>query len=217
MVEQEQRTGTSSTRMIATLGIAGLFSGLALVAVFLFTRPIIEANQAEALRRAVFQVLPGSSSFQTLEFSNDKLALLSVEQENNAPKSKNPQIYAGYSKSGKLLGFAIPGEEAGFQDKIKAIFGYDPQRRMLIGFEVLDSKETPGLGDKIIKDKYFRTSLTSLEIDPKIVAVKPGQKTAANQVETITGATISSKTVIRLLDKTIRRWLPSINIYLAKQ
>ena len=51
-------------------------------------------------------------------------------------------------------------------------------------------------------------------MDPEIVAVKPGEKTAANQVETITGATISSKTVIKMLEKTIRRWLPMIEDYL---
>ncbi|MBC8258868.1 MAG: FMN-binding protein [SAR324 cluster bacterium] len=217
MVELQQNRGSSSLRLIATLGVAGLFSGLALVAVFLFTRPLIEANQAEALRIAIFQVLPGSESYKTLELNAKKLQLLSNEKESTGPKKSNPRIYAGYSKSGDLLGFAIPGEEPGFQDKIKAIFGYDPEQRMLIGFEVLDTKETPGLGDKIIKDKYFRSSLTTLKIDPKIVAVKPGQKTAANQVETITGATISSKTVIRLLEKTIRWWLPSINKYLETQ
>ena len=85
---------------------------------------------------------------------------------------------------------------------------------MIVGFEVLDTKETPGLGDKIIKDQHFRSSLTILKVDPEIVAVKPGEKTAANQVETITGATISSKTVIKMLEKTIRRWLPMIEDYL---
>jgi len=203
---------TSSLRMILTLGLAGMISGFALVGIYLFTAPIIEANKAEALRQAIFLVVPGSKSYQTLELQDSGLVALNPEEEKN--NKGGERIYAAFDASGKLLGFAIPGAEPGFQDLIQGIFGYRPDERVIVGFEVLDTKETPGLGDKIIKDQHFRSSLTTLKVDPEIVAVKPGEKTAANQVETITGATISSKTVIKMLEKTIRRWLPLIEDYL---
>ena len=203
---------TSSLRMILTLGLAGMISGFALVGIYLFTAPIIEANKAEALRQAIFLVVPGSKSYQTLELQDSGLVTLNPEEEKN--KKGGERIYAAFDASGKLLSFAIPGAEPGFQDLIQGIFGYRPDERVIVGFEVLDTKETPGLGDKIIKDQHFRSSLTTLKVDPEIVAVKPGEKTAANQVETITGATISSKTVIKMLEKTIRRWLPMIEDYL---
>ena len=53
----------------ALVGI-GLLGGLLIVTVFEFTRPVIERNHAEALRQAIFQVLPAarsSSSFRLLE------------------------------------------------------------------------------------------------------------------------------------------------------
>ncbi|HJM08276.1 MAG: FMN-binding protein [SAR324 cluster bacterium] len=204
---------TSSLRMILTLGLAGMISGLALVGIYLFTAPIIEANKAEALRRAIFLVVPGSESYQTLELQDSGLVAIDPEQKKG--NKGGERIYAAFDGAGDLLGFAIPGAEPGFQDLIQGIFGYRADERMIIGFEVLDSKETPGLGDKIIKDQHFRTSLTTLKVDPEIVAVKPGDKHEANQVETITGATISSKTVIRLLEKTVRRWIPLIENYLS--
>ena len=145
---------TSSLRMILTLGLAGMISGLALVGIYLFTAPIIEANKAEALRRAIFLVVPGSESYQTLELQDSGLVAIDPEQKKG--NKGGERIYAAFDGAGDLLGFAIPGAEPGFQDLIQGIFGYRADERMIIGFEVLDSKETPGLGDKIIKDQHFR-------------------------------------------------------------
>ena len=208
----QQESHSSSFRLIATLGIAGFFSGLALVGVYLITLPIIEADKAKALKEAVFHVVPGSHSFQTLVLQNGKL--LAQETDNSGKQKKSSgeaeRIFACYDESKTLLGFAIPGSEPGFQDVIQGIFGYDSGKKIIIGFEVLQSRETPGLGDKIIKDKNFRANFTALSIIPELIPVKPGAKQQENQVETITGATISSKAVVRLLQKSINRWRPAI-------
>ncbi len=42
---------------------------------------------------------------------------------------------------------------------------------------------------------------------PPIVTVKRGSKTAANEVDAITGATISSKAVVRIINEGNTRWL----------
>lgn len=200
-----QEREPSSFKLIFTLGLAGFFSGLLLVGIYLLTLPRIEANKAEALRKAIYKVIPGCASFTPLKMKNGQL----TEAGNDASgkKSKDEDfIYAGYDKQGKLLGFAIPNEEPGFQDLIVAIIGYDPFKQFIIGFEVLDSKETPGLGDKINFDEDFRANFRALSVDPQIVPVKHGKKQNPNEVETITGATISSKAVVRLLQKGIDKW-----------
>jgi hypothetical protein len=56
----------SSFRLIATLGVAGFFSGVVLVGAFIFTQPIILANKVEALSEAVYKVLPGCVEFEPL-------------------------------------------------------------------------------------------------------------------------------------------------------
>ena len=63
----------SSIRLVATLALTGLLSGLILVAIFLVTQPVILRNQAEAMRKAVFKVLPGTASINTYVLSGDSL------------------------------------------------------------------------------------------------------------------------------------------------
>lgn len=188
-------------RLVATLGLAGFFAGLLLVTGFVFTQPMIEVNKAEALRVAVYQVLEGCASYEQLGWDGTQLSIVPTGSTMDmAP------VYLGRDASGRLIGFAITTEEPGFQDIIKAIYGYDPVKDQIIGMEILESKETPGLGDKIFKDDAFRGNFTSLAVQPEIVSVKKGEKTRPNEVEAITGATISSKAVTRLLQKGMAAW-----------
>lgn len=204
-----------SARLIITLGIAGLFSGFILVGAYLFTLPMIQANKAKALQEAIYLVLPGCERYETLQLKGNQLEVVQQAQAN--PNSKPvPSIYAGYNAEGNLLGFAIPSDEPGFQDVISGIFGYEPTKKTIIGFEVLDSKETPGLGDKIIKDMVFRANFNALQTEPEIVYVARGAKSNPNEVEGITGATISAKTIVRLLQKGLGSWGKPIEDYIAK-
>jgi electron transport complex protein RnfG len=148
----------SSFRLILTLGIAGFFSGLLLVGVYLSTLPAIQQHRAESLRKAIFQVLPGCAEYQTLELREGQLAEVQATEPVSGEGEVAPRVYAGYNAAGEFIGFAIQGEEPGFQDLIGAIFGYQPEEKVIIGFEVLESKETPGLGDKIIKDENWRAN-----------------------------------------------------------
>ena len=196
-------------RLIIALGIAGFVSGLVLVGTYLFTLPMIQANKAEALRTAIYEVLPGTASFETLMLQDGRLVPV-----DGTPDSDVPHIFAGYTADGDLAGFAIPSEEAGYQDIIAGIFGYDPQKKEIVGFKVLESKETPGLGDKIIKDQNFLNNFRSLSVEPEVVTVKSGEKKNPNEVDAITGATISSKAVVRLLNKGVEQWQGAIEQYI---
>ena len=52
----------------------------------------------------------------------------------------------------------------------------------------------------------FVDEFYSLAIEPEIVAVKKGTKTADNHVDAITGATISAKAVVRIINETHAAW-----------
>jgi len=205
----------SSLRLIATLGIAGFLSGVVLVSSYLFTLPMIEANRAAALEAAIYRVLPGTTDYRPLVLQDG--ALKPPAEAQTEAGEPLPIIFAGYDETERLTGFAIEAEEPGFQDIIAGIFGYDPAADQIIGFEVLESKETPGLGDKIMKDAGFLANFEALAVDPAVVAVKSGAKTQPNQVEAITGATISSKAVVRLLNKGLEQWRPALQAYVAEQ
>jgi electron transport complex protein RnfG len=214
IVETPGDKDPSSLKLVSALGIAGLFSGIILVTSFLYTNPMILANKEAAIQRAIFKVLPGCTSYRTLHMTSGELVeKVPGEEGNKGDKKDDHIIYAGY-KDQTLIGFAVPGSEPGFQDIITAIFGYDGKKEMIIGFEVLDSKETPGLGDKIFKDLNFQTNFKMLSGSARIEAVKKGEKKQSNEVEAITGATISSKAVVRLLNNSLDLWRKPVSEYL---
>jgi electron transport complex protein RnfG len=190
-------------RLIATLGVAGFFSGLVLVTVFLATQPLILRNQAEALEAAIYRVLPGSSSRKAFVLEGE--SLIPAEGANVGPGQE--AVFGAYDDQGELIGYGIPSSGPGFQDTIKLIYGYYPKSANIIGMEVLESRETPGLGDKIIKDQNFLDNFKALSIKPEVVAVKPGTREESNEVDTISGATISSKAVVKIINEGNRRWI----------
>mgnify|MGYP001123535629 CR=1 FL=1 len=191
----------SSAKLVLTLGLAGLLSGLIIVSVFEATLPTITAYKAKVLREAVFKVLPGTVSMKRMVYSDGKLAPSEVEEKDQEA------IFGGYDADGKLVGYAIPNAGPGFQDIISLLYGYLPDTRKVVGMEILESRETPGLGDKIYKDLEFVANFHDLAVDPEIVTVKKGQKAAPNEVDAITGATISAKAVVRIINEGSQRWL----------
>jgi electron transport complex protein RnfG len=72
----------------------------------------------------------------------------------------------------------------------------------LVGIEILESQETPGLGQEIETDN-FKNQFKQLNTAPKIIYVKGEKPDQPNEIETITGATISSKAVVTILNKGI--------------
>ena len=71
----------------------------------------------------------------------------------------------------------------------------------LLGIEVIESSETPGLGAKINEDS-FKGQFRGLGILAPIQYTK-GDVVAKNQIKAITGATISSKAVVNIINKRI--------------
>ena len=63
----------SSTKLISTLAVVAMISGLLVVLVYEFTKPIIAENQRLATERAIFKVLPKAVSRLTFVVENDKL------------------------------------------------------------------------------------------------------------------------------------------------
>jgi electron transport complex protein RnfG len=190
----------SSLRLVATLAIAGLVSGIAIIGIYQTTLPTITANKARELREAVFKVLPGVRQMQALVYRDGRM--IAVPE----PDKDEPVIYGGYDEQGDFVGYAMPAAGPGFQDTIALLYGYLPDDKRIVGMEVLESRETPGLGDKIYKDADFVAEFKDLSIETDVVAVKKGSSTAPNHVDAITGATISSKAVVRIINETNAAW-----------
>jgi electron transport complex protein RnfG len=172
------------------------------------TKPIIDKYKAEQLQKAVYEVLPGVERYDTYYMVNDELSLTLPD---GAKESEFKRLYIGHDSNGQTRGVAISRGESGFQDVIMVIFGYDPQTGKLSGMKILDSKETPGLGDKIYKDRAFVDQFFAGPETP-LVGVKTGAgKGKPNEIDMITGATISSKAVIGIINHALEEWTPVID------
>ncbi len=196
----KQASAPSSLRLVLTLAIAGLVSGVAIIGIYESTLPTITANKARELREAVFKVLPGVSRMQALVYRDGRIVAVPEPQKDESV------VYGGYNDSGDFVGYAMPGAGPGFQDTIALLYGYLPGKKQVVGMEILESRETPGLGDKIYKDDDFVAEFSALSIEPEIVAVKKGTSTQPNEVDSITGATISAKAVVRIINETHVAW-----------
>jgi electron transport complex protein RnfG len=106
------------------------------------------------------------------------------------------------------VGVAVEAQGQGFADIVKVLYGYSPECKCIIGMKVLESKETPGLGDKIMTDPVFVSNFEALDVrlaadgsqpENPVVFAKPGKKTHPWEIEGITGATISSKAVTNIM------------------
>ena len=80
-------------------------------------------------------------------------------------------------------------------------------KQAIVGFKVLESKETPGLGDKVEIEPHFLANFEALDarlndegtaLANSIVTVKQGEKTEPWQIDGLAGATLTANGVTNL-------------------
>lgn len=196
----------------AMVGI-GLICSIVIVSVFQFTLPIIKQNKLELLQKALYEIFPTAQEFQRYQYQSDgRFVRINEDSEDNV-------VYALYDEKKILLGIVVRAKGMGYQDLIEMLYGYRPEQQVISGYQILASRETPGLGTKIETDKTFRKNFAQLDVSViasgdklknPIEVVKPGTKTQAWQIDTITGATISSRAVGNMVANSTAEWIPKL-------
>ncbi len=198
----------------ALVGV-GLLCGVLIVSVYELTRPIIERNRAEALERAILDVLPGARSSATFRLTGEGGFERLHEADGDARLA-----HAGYDADGRLVGVALEAASMGYQDTIRVLYGYSFEEQAVVGFRVLESRETPGLGDRVETDPAFLANFERLDVSLSadgsrvmhpIEAVKSGEKESPWQVDGITGATITSVAIAQALRRSTSWWMPRLH------
>jgi len=198
----------------AVVGL-GFLCGFIIVGVYEGTKPIIQRNRIEMREQAIKDVLPGAVTTQAFMLNEQ-------EQFVTVPSAlKNGGLlFAGYDESDHLVGLAIEAQGMGYQDVVRLLYGYSFESETILGIRVLESRETPGLGDRIESDPVFLKNFGTLDVrltsDGSSVAnpiefVKPGEKTDDWQIDGISGATITSRATATLLRESSTSWLPKVN------
>jgi electron transport complex protein RnfG len=174
-------------RMIIVLTVIGLVSGGILAVVYNWSLPKIELNQIRETDAAIFKVLPATKSYKKV--AKDDLT-----------------YFECFDKEGGRVGTAILCQGNGYQGEIKLMVGVNADLSKFTGMTVLEQVETPGLGAKIA-EKRFESQFKELATKPPIEHVKAKAPEKPNEIQAITGATISSRAVVNIINKTVKQWL----------
>ncbi len=203
-----EHKSTPAWQLLATLAIAGAAAGWLIVTVYNLTLPAIQKHAAEQEAGAVSEVLKAPARWDTLYLVGTALSKTPPE---GVDKQAAEKAFVGFDAGGQQLGVAVTAAEPGFQEVITLMIGFEPATGTLTGYKVLDQQETPGLGQRIETDTAFGDQFAG-RVAP-LTGVKQRTGADPSQVQTISGATISSRAVIRIINHAIAKWRPLVQAY----
>lgn len=210
MIAPDVEPKTSAMEMYRAIVGIGALCALVIVGVFQVTAARIRENQERFLAAAIAEVLPAAQTTLRLAFDESDRLVLTTEQP-------ALPLDLGVDENGRLVGAAIAASGMGYQDTIRVLYAYSFDQKAIVGMKVLETKETPGLGDKIETEPHFIANFEALDVSldasggtlrNPIVTVKQGEKTEAWQVDGITGATITSEAIGTILNESASIWIP---------
>lgn len=154
--------------------------------------PRILQNEKNKLNELIVGLINDANDFQ--------IVIEDVNIPGKRGKISKTDIYRVRDAGRKTAGFAFVGVGSGFADKIKLVIAIDSKCEKLLGFDVLSSNETPGFGDKI-KEEDFRNQFKGIGAG-SLELIKAG-KTKDSEIVAISGATVSSESVIMIFNTYI--------------
>ncbi len=185
------------TKMLLNLVIIGGVSGVILAVVFGYADPLIQINKEKELKEAIFVVLPEAKDYRMHEktFGDGKEKLT---------------VYEGVDAAGAPVGVAFKADGGGFQGNVGVMVGLNLDYLRLKGIKILDQVETPGLGNRI-SEPDFEGQFKNVEITPKVEYIKNRKPEKPNQIQAITGATISSDAVVNNINNAVKKVLANFS------
>jgi electron transport complex protein RnfG len=172
---------SSLKNMLLTLLIITAISGTSLGFVYKMTKEPIAAAKAKKQQEAIKLVVP--------EFTNNPAE--DVVEVTSKDEGFPIKIFPA-RKDDKLVGVAVETmTNKGFGGDVKLMVGFKPDGT-IINYQVLEHKETPGLGTKM--DLWFMTDKGNQSVIGKNPATnKLTVSKDGGEVDAITAATISSR------------------------
>lgn len=166
-------------RLVIVLTCISLLAALALTGVYALTKGPIEQGQREKKEKALQAVLP--------DYEGTVRDTVIVDADN-----EEIPVHLAIGKDGEFCGAGIETyTKKAFAGRFDLMVGFDAEGT-IVNTEVIKAGETPGLGDKINKDKEGNGwALQFNHQNPKdfqLVVKKDG-----GDVDAITAATISSR------------------------
>ncbi len=179
-------------RLVTVLTLVCVMAALVLGAVYKNTAPLIAAQKEKETQQALKQALPDA----------DKFIMQRIDDE----------IYYEGHKKERLAGYVITVKAEGYSGDIEIMVGLD-KKGAITGVEILTQQETPGLGARCIEVKYGeKTPWFTGQFKQK----KAEDLTLEN-IETITGATITTEAIIDAIKESVDKWGQVLNLDIIKK
>ncbi len=176
--------------------------GTALAGIQTKLGPVIEANKLAETMKEIPALVLGEE--EALKITDKKTSLVIksriIQIEKNRVK-KFYTVYDAFLKDGSLAGHVAKASGQGYADRIEVLVGLDPGGKTITGLFILDQKETPGLGNRIL-EKVWQNQFVKKSSGRRLAVVKT-RAGKENEIDAISGATISSRSVTSIVNNTI--------------
>jgi len=179
-------------RMIIVLTAVMVVSGFVLASAYTLFLPQIQANRKAALDASLNAIFSGAESPSFEKLDTDQMT-----------------IYRASGGGGTTLGYAVNVTASGYGGDIQLLVGLSADLQSITGMQVVEQIETPGLGGRI-QEAWFKKQFEGLDPRAQISYVKNTEPDKEkNQIQAISGATISSNAVVTGLNNQLE---PAIQI-----
>jgi electron transport complex protein RnfG len=142
----------------------------------------IASNEQKKIEGAIFKLSPSVKKTEKTSINNSL-------------------VYKLFDKNNDMTGYAILVSGNGYQGQIKILAITDTTFNAIEGIQIIESSETPGLGAKINEDS-FKKQFKGIKLREPLECVKE-KATKENGILAISGATISSKAVVSILNEKL--------------
>ncbi len=192
--QKEKAEAFTIPKPAINLCVISLVAGIALSGVYSMTKDTIAAAQLAKEQESYYAVCSAAEEFVTDEAIERKIA----ELEGGVYGTKFGKAYInkvllGKDAAGETVGYVISATTGdGFDGDIVMSIGLD-LNGIVTGIEFTTITETSGIG-LLVKEEKFKGQYVGDEVD-SYVMLKSGGSAAPNEIDGVSGATISSTAV----------------------
>ena len=176
------------TNMVLTLMLVAAAASFTLATVYNLTEEPIQRAREAARQEAISMVLHDFDTLKTKKFMP-------------VSGSDSLEFNLAFDSEGELLGVAVATYTGmGYSGRIRAMVGFNPDGT-IIDVVHLEHAETPGLGDKIQKDKSdWSDQFQGFDPNEKTLKVRQDN----GDIDGITAATITARAYCDAIDRAFQ-------------
>ena len=172
----------------------------------------IQTNERVKIEGVILKVLDISLN---KDASNQEI-IKTFENHIKETTINGKSIFIGYDQNSEAIkGYAFPVSGPGFWGPVFGMVGVDEKAEKIIGLAFYRHSETPGLGGRITEDwfqeQFKGVRLKNIDNTDHIFYLRPeGTKKESYELDAITGATMTSRSVEKFLNEELEEFISNI-------